>query len=82
MEMQVTREASCLESGLKEQKCAICDATLDSEEIPALGHSYTEWEITIEATKDHEGEQTRHCIHCGDTQQETIEKEKGFLGIF
>ena len=55
---------------------------LEQEEIPALGHSYTEWETTLEPTKDAEGERTRHCIHCGETQHEPIEKLGRFLGIF
>ena len=79
---QITREAECLQSGLKEKVCSVCGVSLEREEIPALGHSYTEWETTIEATKDAEGERTRHCIHCGDTQHETIEKVPKFMGIF
>ena len=48
----------------------------------ALGHSYTDWEVTLEPTKEREGEQMRHCIRCGDTQTEKIEKLKKFLGLF
>ena len=82
MDWQVTREAACLQSGLREKKCSVCGVSLEQEEIPALGHSYTEWETTIEPTKDAEGERTRHCVHCGETQQEPVEKLGRFLGIF
>lgn len=52
------------------------------KEIPALGHEYTEWETLSEASKEAEGERQRHCVHCGDTQQEKIEKLPKFLGLF
>ena len=81
-EWSITREAACLQSGLKVKKCTQCGATIETEEIAALGHSYTEWEIIRPATKETEGEQQRHCIHCGDTQNEKIEKLPKFLGIF
>ena len=76
------REAACLQSGLREKRRVSCSAVLESETLDALGHAYTEWEITAEPTKEREGEQIRHCIHCGDTQTEKIEKLEKILGIF
>ena len=67
---------------LREKKCAVCGLTLESEQLNALGHSYTEWETIAEPTKDTEGEQRRHCINCGDTQLEKIEKLPKMFGIF
>ena len=78
----MTRAAACLQSGLREQRCATCGMTMLAEQIAALGHSYTEWEILVEPTKDTEGEKRRHCVNCGDTIYEVIPKGEKFLGIF
>ncbi len=82
MDWQTTREAVCLQSGLREKKCSECGLTIESESLNALGHTYTEWEILVEATKDQEGEKCRHCINCGDMQFEKIEKIPKAFGIF
>lgn len=78
----VVREAACLQSGLCEKHCTWCGVTVEREEIAALGHWYTEWENTIEATKEHASEKRRNCIHCCDTQFEEIPQLDKFLGIF
>lgn len=80
--MEAVREATCTQSGLKEKRCTVCNACLESEMSPALGHTYTEWEEIAQATKQQEGERIRHCINCGDTQSQFIEKLPKFLGVF
>lgn len=73
---------SCLSSGIRIRECIICNAILAQEEITALGHSFTDWNIITEASKEQEGERQRHCIHCGESQFEKIEKLPKVFGIF
>ena len=43
--------------------------------IEATGeHTYGEWEVTKEATKKEEGEETRTCSLCGHTETRPIDK--------
>ena len=40
----VTTEAACTTAGVKTYKCSVCDYEMETEEIAALGHSYSaEW---------------------------------------
>ena len=83
-EWKVTKEATCTEDG---EKTAICShngrteswssiykcKTTMTETIPAIGeHSWGEWEVTTEATCEAEGEQTRTCSVCNETETEKI----------
>ncbi|WP_156947303.1 Ig-like domain-containing protein [Ruminococcus sp. NK3A76] len=43
-----------------------------TETVEATGHDWGEWEVTKEATEDEEGERTRTCSICGETETEVI----------
>ncbi|MBR2504284.1 MAG: hypothetical protein IKB62_09205, partial [Oscillospiraceae bacterium] len=43
------KEPTCTQEGLKLLICSICDEIVDSEVIPATGHSGEEWSIVREA---------------------------------
>ncbi len=64
--------AGCEENGLKKRVCTIsgCDAE-ETEEIPALGHSWGASKVTKTATCTQEGERTKTCSRCGQSEKET-----------
>ena len=58
---EITKEATCLESGMQTYTCACGDSY--EEEIPALGHDYSLKSID---DKEHQTQ----CTHCGETKTE------------
>ena len=64
--------ATCTKNGYEYLKCSRCEAT-DQREAPATGHSYGEWEVTLQPTCDKQGEKTRVCVTCGEKEIEYIE---------
>ena len=68
----VQKAATCTEAGVKVYKCLEC-SNVKTEEIPALGHSYsTEWTIDKEATCQNEGEKSHHCSRCEAKKDVTV----------
>ncbi len=72
--------ASCTADGSKSIHCTKCDATQLSTTIPALGHSYGEWEDVVSdtcggvdqaATCTDNGSKSIHCSKCDATQLST-----------
>lgn len=59
--------ARCEEGGYTVYACDCGDAYQD-EFTPALGHSWGEWSVTKDATYSEEGEETRTCSVCGQTE--------------
>lgn len=66
---EVTKEATCTETGEKTFTCDCGDSY--TEEIAALGHEYTDT-VTKEPTCTGEGEKTYTCTRCGDTYPEAV----------
>ena len=66
--------ATCETNGFENLNCSRCKAT-DRREAPATGHSFGEWEVTVQPTCDKQGEKTRTCVTagCGKTEMEYIE---------
>lgn len=64
--------ATCTQNGLEYLNCSRCKAT-DQREAPATGHSFGEWEVTLQPTCDKQGEKTRTCVSCGEKEIEYIE---------
>lgn len=46
----------------------------ETKTIKALGHDFSDWEVTKEATVDEEGEETRTCNRCGEKEIRAIPK--------
>lgn len=69
-EYTIDTPATCTETGSKSIHCKNCNAVLDDSavEIAAKGHSYGQWEETIEPTCTDEGEKIRTCSICGDKE--------------
>ena len=68
----VTTEPTCTEAGVKTFTCSGCDSSY-TEEVPALGHSYTD--TVISPTTEAEGYTEHVCSRCGDTYRDSyVEK--------
>ncbi|MBP3657672.1 MAG: hypothetical protein J6K32_13400 [Clostridia bacterium] len=80
--LRSVRAATCTSDGKDESRCSVCNTLLREETTSALGHSYSEWEVIREATKNEEGRQARMCFHCGHVETEQIEKLPKLFGIF
>lgn len=68
---EITKEATCTESGLEIQKCTICGAELDSRVISPTGHNYSVTKETA-ATCEEDGHRTETCSKCGDVLETTL----------
>ena len=75
-EIEVIKEPTCTEKGIKANKCNICGVIDESskEEIPAYGHKWNNGVITKQATETEEGEIKYTCWRCNATKTETIPK--------
>ena len=51
-----------------------CDATKEQQEIPALGHQFSEWKTITSATCQSEGLEQRACEICGVTESRNLDK--------
>ena len=59
-EYTVDVEPGCETTGSESRHCTRCDATTDSREIAALGHTWGEWETVTPPTCTEEG--TKKCV--------------------
>ncbi len=59
----LAKEPTCTETGLGSYTCTVCGHVLEEEEIPALGHLWSEWS----ANSDGETH-TRTCSRCSKTE--------------
>ncbi len=67
-------DATCTEDGYTgDIICSVCGEMLEEGEvIPATGHSFGDWSVTTEPTCTTDGEETRTCAICGETETRTI----------
>ena len=66
-EWTVEKEATCTEDGQKVQKCTECGEVINTEKVPALGHTANgKWEIVEDATCAKEGKEIQKCSVCGE----------------
>ena len=68
----VDKSPSCTQPGSKSHHCIRCGDRADITEIPATGHTFGEWVVTLPPTSDTEGMQERTCTVCGKTEQQAI----------
>lgn len=70
------KPATCTESGLTEGKhCSMCRTVLVAqEEIPAAGHSFSDWVEVKAPTKKAPGLSERVCASCGEKEQRELEQ--------
>ena len=62
---EVRVDACCTESGYLRYDCAKCGDVHLSERFDALGHTYSDWVVTQEATATEAGTMIRTCETCG-----------------
>ena len=63
---KITKEASCVENGVKTYTCTVCGATKTAD-IPMVAHSWDGGTTTKKPTVTEKGESTFKCIACGKT---------------
>ena len=68
------KEATCTEPGLTDAKvCEKCGKTLvEATEIPALGHDWGDWKVTVAPTYTSTGTAMRECSRCGKTEEKEL----------
>lgn len=71
----VDKEATCIEAGEKSKHCTVCDAKEDVQEIPALGHKWSNWKRTAAATVFKPEVQTRKCSTCNKSETRNVGKK-------
>ncbi|MGM9637928.1 MAG: cohesin domain-containing protein [Eubacteriales bacterium] len=69
-EWTTTVAATCTTAGTKVQKCTVCGTVVNTETIPALGHSYVDTVTPPTTTSD--GFTTHVCSRCGDSYIDNI----------
>ena len=70
----VDQPATCTEEGSESIHCTICGEVKPGSEraIEATGHSYGDWEVTVQPGCVTEGSRKKICSVCGDEIEETI----------
>ena len=71
---EISKDSTCTEAGEKVYTCKVCGET-KTEEVAALGHSYSEeWTVDKEATCEEAGSKSHHCTRPGcDSKTEVTE---------
>ena len=67
-------DATCENSGLTEgTHCSVCGEVLTAQEtVEALGHKWSKWTVSKEATSTENGEKVKTCSVCGQQQTKVI----------
>lgn len=67
-------DATCENTGLTEgAHCSVCGEVLTAQEtVKALGHKWSEWTVSKEATSTENGEKVKTCSVCGQQQTKVI----------
>ncbi len=62
---------TCTEGGYTTYTCTVCGHSYVADQVPALGHSFGEWTVTVEPTHTEPGSQERKCA-CGETETQVL----------
>ena len=65
-------DADCEHPGHHIVTCSVCGETLKEEHTDALGHNWSEWDVT-DATCTAKGSEVRECLRCGETEKKVLE---------
>ena len=64
--------ATCTLAGTAIYVCENCADKSTLKDAPALGHEWGEWAVTREATLDEDGELSRECSRCHETETRAL----------
>ena len=78
--VSVVKEATCTETGILRNECAICGDIIN-EEIPLLPHTPGEWTVKTAPTYDAEGVSTTVCAVCGAEMEKAVPRLIPVTGI-
>ena len=68
MDYDAEQGPTCTEAGKAVYACVNCADKTVLKDADALGHVWGEWAVTTEATLDADGEMTRECSRCHETE--------------
>ena len=69
---QVSRtESTCAKRGRVVYRCRCGETRIEA--LPAKGHAYGPWKVTVPPTCEQEGTRTHVCADCGRTEARTVE---------
>lgn len=73
-ELSAQKEPTCVAAGYTgDMICTVCgDVKSRGQEIPALGHSWNEWETILDATYNTDGLRQHICSVCDEKETEAI----------
>ena len=67
--LPVLNEATCEEDGLNQTICSKCELVVEEKVIPALGHSYGDYFVSVQPTPAANGIETRICATCENKEE-------------
>ncbi len=70
--VQTVIPPTCTAQGYTKNECLLCTDAFSSDQVPPLPHTYREWQVTLRASEDTEGCETRTCADCGYTDTRAI----------
>ncbi len=70
-EWKTVTPATCEGAGSENEVCKVCNAVVNTRDLPATGHSYGEWTQTTAPTCEGVGEEKRTCQNANCTAFET-----------
>jgi len=70
----IDSDATCTINGSKHKECTVCEAVIETENIPATGHSFGEWYVTVKPTCTEKGEEKRECANCECFETRAVDK--------
>lgn len=76
-----SKAPTCKDDGVLAYTCSVCGDVAETKTAPALGHSYGEWEIVVEAEVDKPGIRRRTCTVCGYKDEENYELEESDIHV-
>ncbi|MBQ6814069.1 MAG: sigma-70 family RNA polymerase sigma factor [Lachnospiraceae bacterium] len=75
-DIEIIREATCSQTGIKTYSCIFCGREFEREELPKLPHTESDWIVVTEVTGTTDGLQHMVCTVCGEeTASEVISSE-------
>lgn len=67
---------TCTSGGYTTYTCS-CGSSYTGNETAALGHSFSDWVVTVQATASSEGRKERTCTRCGYQEAQSIPRTGG-----